>query len=133
MPALLQASPVTAVRAGAGGFMTEAYPICTANVEGRTAASCLTTAVLGQKDTGESGLCETPCHLCAYVTLNKYGTVGDHSQVYELQLQLIDGLKINLCFFMIQESRSSSICSICLNKGLKSPSDSERLGLKSLH
>lgn len=33
VPALLQASPVTAVRAGAGGFMTEAYPICTANVE----------------------------------------------------------------------------------------------------
>ena len=33
VPELLQASPATAVHAGAGGFMTEAYPICTANVE----------------------------------------------------------------------------------------------------
>lgn len=32
VPTLLQASPATAVQAGVGGFMTEAYPICTANV-----------------------------------------------------------------------------------------------------
>lgn len=32
VPALLQASPATAVRAGVEGFIAEAYPICTANV-----------------------------------------------------------------------------------------------------
>lgn len=58
--------------------------------------------------TRENRASETSSHLCAYVILNKHGTVGvaAHSQKYKLQLQLIERLKMILCF-MIQDSRSS--------------------------
>lgn len=67
--------------------------------------------------TQENRASETSSHLCAYVILNKHGTVGDaaHSQKYKLQLQLIERLKMILCF-MIQDSRSSLNWLFCPHK-----------------
>lgn len=98
VPAPLQASPVTAVRAGAGGFLTEDYPICTANVE--KADSCLMPDHCSV-GTWENRASETSSHSSAYVIVNKHENVGDapHSQQYKVQLQLIRRLEMVPCFF----------------------------------
>lgn len=56
--------------------------------------------MVGHKDTGEFSLWIPPPYLCAYVILNERDTLGGaaFSQIYEVQLQLIDRLEINLSF-----------------------------------
>ena len=54
--------------------------------------------MVGHKDTGEFSPWISPPYLCAYVILNKRDTIGGaaFSQIYWVQLQLIDRLEINL-------------------------------------